>query len=326
MITTPLPANKTCFEDDPCIFHLTVSDKNAYVTWTVNGYNSPPFPQNRTQITHDHAHGNHSLTIDPAKISDTVVVATTPTNRENKTDASTSNLTVKPREFPPVIGKVYDLICSVKDGCSITIPYTHKGQRKSKLRLSCVFENDDLEMNTYFNIKKRDDRYDLFINHPTYDRRGAYKFTLTNDKGSDHVTVNVTIIDRPSVPRDLNVKNGTLKHNSLVLKWSPPLFLRGSNITRYVIETLDKDGMNSWKKSNQTKNGTQTEIKMTSLEPLDRYRFRVKAENGGGMSDSVETIDIVMKQDPALLTTTTLTSTSTTTSTPLTTTPTKGYR
>ena len=58
--------------------------------------------------------------------------------------------------------------------------------------------------------------------------------------------------------------------------------------------------MNTWNKINQTKNGTITEIRITCLEPLHRYRFRVKAENGGGISESVGTKDVVMKQDPGI--------------------------
>ena len=64
------------------------------------------------------------------------------------------------------------------------------------------------------------------------------------------------------------------------------------------IQTLDKDGDNTWTKTNETNEVDNREIILTGLTPMHRYRFRVKAENDGGLSNSVETRDITTKQDP----------------------------
>ena len=237
MIVTPLPNNTSCYEDHPCIFNLTVSDRNAFVYWTVNGLNSPLLPGNRTATDHDHSHGDHQLIINPVMIGDNVIVAKTPTNRGNGTVESRSNLTVMAAEKAPVIGIVSPMPpCSVKDGCTIVIPFQHEGIKKSELRLSCVHNNKSLAMNTNFNITKNIDSFDLAFKHLRQEKSGEYKFTLTNDKGSDEKTIQLTIIDRPSHPLNLTVKPGSRTHDSLILKWSAPLLTYGSSIRKYVIE------------------------------------------------------------------------------------------
>lgn len=47
-------------------------------------------------------------------------------------------------------------------------------------------------------------------------------------------------------------------------------------------------------------NTKQTMIILTGFTPLHHYKFRVKAVNDGGQSDSVETTAITMKQDPGI--------------------------
>ena len=64
-------------------------------------------------------------------------------------------------------------------------------------------------------------------------------------------------------------------------------------------QTLNKSvNPHTWKQISETSNGDQTEIKIDNLTPLHHFRFRVKAKNEGGFSDAVETIDIIMKEDP----------------------------
>ena len=165
-------------------------------------------------------------------------MATTPTNRGDGTIDSISNLTVIAPEYQPVIGNVSVGRCSVASGCTIFIPYEHIGTRKSQIILSCVYDYKDLVINASFHVTKNDDRYELVFTHPKYEKSGEYKFTLTNDKGWDEATVQVDIIDKPSVPRNLTVKPGSLTHNSLVLQWSAPLFVHGSSIKKYIIEVF----------------------------------------------------------------------------------------
>ena len=239
-IDTNLPATKTCYEDEQCIFNLTITDKNAYVTWTINGFNLPIIPGNRTETIHDHSHGNHGLIIKQAKITDKIIVATTPTNRGNGMISSRSDLMVIPPEYPPVIGNVLPVNCSVKSGCEIVIPYQHDGTKKSQLALECVYERKNLVINESFRLTTHDDRYELSFTHPKYEKSGKYKFILTNDKGWDEATVQIKIIDKPSVPRNLTVKSDSLTHNSLVLQWSSPLLMHGSNIKKYIIEVFYK--------------------------------------------------------------------------------------
>ena len=235
-IDTHLPTTKTCLEDEKCIFNLTVTDKNAYVTWTINGFNLPIIPGNRTETIHDHSHGNHALIIKQAKITDNWIVATTPTNRGDGMIMSESNLTVIPPEYPPVIGNLLSVNCSVKNGCEIIIPYQHVGTKKSQLVLECVYDRKNLVINESFHLTTHDDRFELSFNHPKYEKSGPYRFTLSNDKGWDAATVQVNIIDSPSVTRNLTVKSGSLTHDSLVLTWLAPLFMHGSNIKKYIIE------------------------------------------------------------------------------------------
>ena len=234
-ITSPLPPDVTCDEEKECIFNISVSDSNAAVYWFINDKTIGIYG-NRTETKHDHSHGDHQLIIKKVEMTDKFVTAVTPTNVGDAKINSMANLTVLPVEKPPVIKDVSTVPpCSVKDGCKILISYQHVGSKKSKLSLKC-FKNStqELVVNANFNVSNTTDTLTLAFTHPHWERSGEYRFVLTNDRGSDEETIQVTIIDRPSKPFNLTVFD--IEHDSLNLKWQEPVLKHGSNITKYIIE------------------------------------------------------------------------------------------
>ena len=234
-ITSPLPANVPCNEESECTFNITVKDSNAAVYWFIND-NPVGIYGNRTETKHDHSNGEHQLIIKEVEMTDKFVTAVSPTNVGDNKAESRTNLTVLPVEKPPEIRNVSIVTpCSVKDGCTIVISYQHVGSKKSQLRLTCFYNiNKELVIHANFNVSNSTDTLTLDFTHPHWERSGEYKFILTNDKGSDEETIQVTIIDRPSKPFNLTVFD--IEHDSLNLKWQEPVLKHGSNITKYIIE------------------------------------------------------------------------------------------
>uniref|UniRef100_A0A3B5A5Y3 Titin n=1 Tax=Stegastes partitus TaxID=144197 RepID=A0A3B5A5Y3_9TELE len=70
---------------------------------------------------------------------------------------------------------------------------------------------------------------------------GKYSLTLENSSGTKSAIVAVRILDTPSAPQKLAVKE--LKRDSVTLGWETPLTDGGSKITNYIIEDLPEGGM-----------------------------------------------------------------------------------
>uniref|UniRef100_A0A3Q3BI64 Titin n=1 Tax=Kryptolebias marmoratus TaxID=37003 RepID=A0A3Q3BI64_KRYMA len=106
---------------------------------------------------------------------------------------------------------------------------------------------------------------------------GKYTLTLENLSGSKSAFINVRVLDSPSAPTNLQVKDTTV-----TLTWSKPLFDGGAPVTGYRVEyrqTLDDEWIIG---VHNTKN---TEFTVVGLTPGVEYVFVVKSINKIGISD-----------------------------------------
>lgn len=121
---------------------------------------------------------------------------------------------------------------------------------------------------------------------------GSYTVIVRNRAGSGQHTISLSIIDRPNPPASQPVVS-QLSTQSLVLSWSGPSYDGGTTILGYIVEVcqegLDKPG--SWTELSRCKN-TSYHVH-SGLEPLGRYRFRVRAYNSAGISEPSQESDCV---------------------------------
>ncbi|XP_013785867.1 twitchin-like, partial [Limulus polyphemus] len=122
---------------------------------------------------------------------------------------------------------------------------------------------------------------------------GKYTITANNDSGKDEVTVEVTVLSKPSKPKGpLEVSD--VHAEGCKLKWEKPEDDGGEPIQQYAIEKMDTE-TGRWVPVMTTK---EPEAEITGLVPGKEYKFRVKAVNPEGESEPLETEKATLAKNP----------------------------
>ena len=128
----------------------------------------------------------------------------------------------------------------------------------------------------------------------------TYKCIGENEYGNDERLIKLSVIEVPSRPMNVRVKDAWSRSASLV--WSPP-FTGNSPITSYIIQYWRKNnneaGQNAQNHRRQefTVSGTQTSALITNLMPALTYEASVIAENQVGRSEPSENVAISTGED-----------------------------
>lgn len=119
---------------------------------------------------------------------------------------------------------------------------------------------------------------------------GKYEITVTNSAGSKTASLNIIVMEKPSVPvGPLEVTD--INAESAVLSWDVPEEDGGNPVTHYVVDKLDPNM--GW----QEVSGfvVRTTHKVTRLTTSQEYAFRVRAVNRFGISDALDSSRIIAK-------------------------------
>ena len=134
-------------------------------------------------------------------------------------------------ESPPLIGKVEPVSCVSllntnmdrmnsyiqKEACRLVIPYKIEGTRKSNLDILIEKAGQEVEIGEEIQMKVRSDKVVIDISNPQRSHSGVYKVILSNDQGSREVHVPVEVLDIPTPPVSVSVKE--VRKNNIIIQW-----------------------------------------------------------------------------------------------------------
>uniref|UniRef100_A0A672I7X8 Titin n=1 Tax=Salarias fasciatus TaxID=181472 RepID=A0A672I7X8_SALFA len=122
---------------------------------------------------------------------------------------------------------------------------------------------------------------------------GKYVLTLENMSGSKSAFINVRVLDSPSAPVNLEVKD--VKRNSVSLSWEPPLIDGGAKISHYVVEKREQKRMAF---TSVSTNCVRNSYIISDLQEGGRYYFRVLAVNELGVGLPASTDQVKVSEAP----------------------------
>ncbi|XP_077423389.1 titin-like [Vanacampus margaritifer] len=135
----------------------------------------------------------------------------------------------------------------------------------------------------------------LLIENVNRNDSGKYLLTATNCKGSKSAFINVRVLDTPSAPKNLQVKD--VQRDSVFISWEAPLIDGGAVISHYVVEKREEARKVF---TSVCSNCTRNSCKIDNLQEGCFYYFRVLAVNEYGSGQAAETKEPVKMSEVPL--------------------------
>ncbi|KAJ0029682.1 hypothetical protein NQD34_004679 [Periophthalmus magnuspinnatus] len=129
---------------------------------------------------------------------------------------------------------------------------------------------------------------ELMIENVNRNDTGKYVLIAENCAGSKSAFINVRILDSPSPPTQLQVKD--VRRDSVSISWEPPLIDGGSKITHYIVEKRE-EARKAF--ASVCSDCVRNSYKIENLHEGCFYYFRVLAVNEFGTGQPVETTEPV---------------------------------
>ncbi|XP_026221094.1 titin-like [Anabas testudineus] len=128
----------------------------------------------------------------------------------------------------------------------------------------------------------------LLIENVNRNDTGKYVLTAENCSGSKTAFINVRVLDSPSAPTNLQVKD--VKRDSVSISWEPPLIDGGAKILHYIVEKRE-EARKAF--TSVCSNCVRNSYKIDNLQEGCFYNFRVLAVNEFGAGLPTETTEAV---------------------------------
>uniref|UniRef100_A0A3P8WGQ9 Titin n=1 Tax=Cynoglossus semilaevis TaxID=244447 RepID=A0A3P8WGQ9_CYNSE len=165
-------------------------------------------------------------------------------------------------------------IVTIKAGASLRLFIPIKGRPTPTIR----WDKDEAAVKESAQVEVTSSYTSLVIDKMSRNDSGKYTVTAENSSGTKTALIVVRVLDTPSPPTNLMVKEIT--NQSVTLAWEPPLLDGGSKIKNYVVEKRES--------TRKTFAAVVTNCHKLSwkVEPLQEgccYFFRIMAENAHGL-------------------------------------------
>ncbi|XP_029290714.1 titin-like [Cottoperca gobio] len=182
-------------------------------------------------------------------------------------------------------------IVSVRACSTLRLLVTIKGRPEPEVKWS----KDDGTLSERAQIEVTSSYTELIIENVNRNDTGKYVLTAENCSGSKSAFINVRVLDSPSAPTNLEVKDA--KRDSVSISWEAPLIDGGAKISHYIVEKREDARMVF---TSVCSNCVRNSYKIDSLQEGSFYYFRVMAVNEFGTGLPVETHETVKMSEAPL--------------------------
>uniref|UniRef100_A0A3B4THB1 Titin n=1 Tax=Seriola dumerili TaxID=41447 RepID=A0A3B4THB1_SERDU len=173
-------------------------------------------------------------------------------------------------------------IVTIKAGASLRLFIPIKGRPTPTIK----WDKDEAALKETAQVEVTSSYTSLVIDKMSRNDSGKYTVTAENSSGTKSAFVVVRVLDTPSAPVNLKVKEIT--NQSVTLAWEPPLLDGGSKIKNYIVEKREST------RKTYAAAVTNCHALLWKIEPLQEgcsYYFRVLAENAHGVGLPAATVD-----------------------------------
>lgn len=176
---------------------------------------------------------------------------------------------------------------SVRIGQNVNIDLPYLGKPTPVIQ----WMKDDiiLKESEQVRFRQTENKASLIVRTARKDNAGKYTLVLTNKLVKNYFDINVTTLGPPSAPVG-PVHFDEIKAQSIIISWNEPEEDGGGEITCYSVEKRETSQA-AWKIV--CSSVVRTTFKIPNLVKGTEYQFRVRAENKYGVSEPLNSTDVV---------------------------------
>lgn len=176
---------------------------------------------------------------------------------------------------------------SVRIGQNVNIELPYKGKPKPSIQ----WMKDDVPLKESEQIRFRqlDNKACLIVRNARKENAGKYTLVLDNRLVKNFFDINVITLGPPSAPVG-PIRFDEIKAQSIIISWNEPQEDGGGEITSYSVEKRETSQA-VWKIV--CSSVIRTSFKIPNLVKSTEYQFRVRAENKYGVSEPLNSVQVV---------------------------------
>lgn len=175
----------------------------------------------------------------------------------------------------------------VRIGQNIVIDLPFKG--KPKPVVSWMKDNNPLKESDQIRFRESEDRVNLTVRGARKEHAGTYTLVLDNKQVKNFFDIKVSTQGAPTAPVG-PIRFDEVKAQSIIISWDEPKEDGGGEVTCYSVEKRETSHA-EWKMV--CSSVVRTSFKIPNLVKGTQYQFRVRAENKFGISDALNSEEVV---------------------------------
>lgn len=176
---------------------------------------------------------------------------------------------------------------SVRIGQNVNIELPYKG--KPKPAIQWMKDDFPLKESEQIRFRQTENKASLIVRNARKENAGKYTLVLDNRLVKNFFDIKVITLGPPSAPVG-PIRFDEIKAQSIIISWNEPQDNGGGEITCYSVEKRETSQA-AWKII--CSSVVRTTFKIPNLVKGTEYQFRVRAENKYGISDPLNSMDVV---------------------------------